>query len=698
MSMYLCKWSCHSIIGCVALAVALWSAESAADDLPTFEKTAAEVEASVTKAIKSADALVAKVGALQEKSLSFAALFTALDDVENIITPSKNRLEFLSVAHPDSGVQEAAGEGFEKLKAWRTKLFTNGAVFAQIKKYRESTSPRIKAEREKLGALDQRLIARLERDFKRNGFHLPAADRTKFTEGLAELSKLMAAHGEAFDEESWVVFTKDEMSGIPADLRARFKFLDGMYHVRATFSELSTIYRNSPQDTTRKKALAARYSRAFTQNAERGTEIIRLRAKLAKLIGVQNWAEYQTEISMMKNPAAALAFLSQVSQGIDPLFQDDLAILNRLKAKELGDPAARVKSWDVDYFASQRLKNEFDVDLSELRPFFEFDHTMHGLFTVAERVFGLKIEELAVTDKWHKDVTAIQIKDAASGQLLGTVYLDMFPRDNKIDSYSAWSIRPAVVRKGAPAQLPVAVLLGNVSKVEGGPTLLDLREVQTLFHELGHTLHEILGHTPYATFSGIKVEADFAEAPAAMLEEFVTDKGVLKLIARHHSSPEKPFPEELVERMKQSRAFSSRITDKRVMALGQMDMDIHTSSEVLTDRFNLTAYTDRIMADIFLASPEGTSFINTFQHLLVFGEGYDGGYYQYVWASALAADLASPFQQSNAGFLDATVGMRYRKEVLEMGGSRDAQESIEKFLGRPFDQTAYLKRLGAATE
>jgi Zn-dependent oligopeptidase len=678
---------------------AYWSAGMAviADDLPKFEKTVAEVEATAIKTIKTADELVAKIIAVDQTKLSFATLYVALDDVENTISQAKNRFDFLSVAHPDGDVQEAASGGLDQVKQWRTKLFTNDEVYGQIQKYQESSDPRIKAEREGLNEMDQRLMSRLERDFRRNGFHLPRTARDEVTQLFKDLADLMSKHGEAFDRESWVVFTRDELSGVPADLRARFTRLEGMYKVRATSLETSTIYRNSPIEATRKKAMSARYSRAFTENAERSYDILRVRAKLAKLLGYQNWAEYQTEITMMKNPAAAQIFLSEVNEGLDPLFRDDLALLNRLKAKELNDLGARIQSWDVDYFVGQRLKNDFNVDATLLRQFFEYDHTMKGLFAVLERVFGLKFEEQPLTDKWHDDVTGIRVKDAASDRLLGIVYFDMFPRENKIDSFSSWTIRSAKCSENS-SQTPAAVVLGNVPKTDGSPSLLDLREVQVLFHEMGHALHEVLGHTPYATLSGIKVETDFAEAPAAMLESFITDKGVLKLIAKHHSDPSKRFPEEMVDRLEQSRAFSERISGKRVIALAQMDMDIHTSSEVTTNRFNLTAFTDRIMADIFLAPPEATSFINTFQHLFVFGEGYDGGYYQYTWASALAADLASRFEEANDGYLDAAVGKSYRQEVLEKGGSRDAKVSIEKFLGRPFDQQAYLKRLGVITQ
>jgi Zn-dependent oligopeptidase len=547
-------------------------------DLPKFEATVADVQASGIQSIADADRLLAQITSLDDSKLSFATLYGKLDDIENTILSTQNRHDLLSNVHPNSDVQSAAAASVSALKEWRVKLFTNEALYAKVKKYQESDDQRLKGQRRSLDDLDQRLIGRVDRDFRRNGFHLSAVNRSEVASLLKELSGLMSDHGKAFGQECWVVFTQDELSGVPADLRARFAFLDGMYHVRATFAELSTIYRNSPRDATRKKALTARYSRAFKQNAERSVQIIRLRDKLAKLLENNNWAEYQTEVTMMKTPDAALNFLSEVNDGVDPLFRDDLATLSKLKATDLGLRDARVQSWDVDYYVNQRLKNEFDVDLSELRQFFEYNNTIKGLFAVVERVFDLKIEDHPLTDKWSPDVTAIRVTDGSTGQLLGVVYLDMFPRENKVDSFSSWAVRPARTGNASGDQMPVAVLLGNISKPTTGPALLELREVQSLLHELGHTLHEILGQTKYATFSGIKVEPDFAEAPAAMLEEFVVDKEVLKLVAKDQSGGSKPFPIEIIERFRQSRALSERITGKRVIALAQMDMDIHTSS------------------------------------------------------------------------------------------------------------------------
>jgi Zn-dependent oligopeptidase len=689
-------WTIRSFGVAILLGTNLLVASAQMNALPELETAAGEIETSKKAAVDEANAIVTKLVAMTDDELSFATFFAAFDDIENTVGQARARFQALENVHTDGEVRAACRTASEELKQWRTELFQNAMLYAQVKKYLESNTARVLAERNTLNKLDQRLLDRVKQEFQRNGLHLAAATRTKVNESLAELSKLMGEHKAAFDQDDWVVFTKDELSGVAADVRARFKLLDGMYHVRADGEEARAVYRESPLAATRKKAHTARMSRAFSENAERGTNIVRLRKRLAELLGYDNWAEYQTEMTMMKTPRQALKFLSDVNEGIDPLFRDDLAILNRRKAKELNDPDARVAAWDVEYFTNQELREKHEVDLAQLRAFFEYKHTMQGLLQVAEKVFGLTIKDRPLTDKWHSDVTAIDISDTISGRYLGTVFLDMFTRKGKADGFSVWSIRAARKRGMNDSQMPVVLLLADFAKPsDGSPILLDLMEVQKLFHELGHALHHILGQTRYVLFSGITVESDFEEAPAAMLEEFITDKRVLSVVAQHHVDQSKPFPMAIVDRLNSSRAFTSRVNDKRVLALAQMDLDIHTTSDVLNERFNLTLYTDRVMSDIFLPFPEATSFINTFQHVVDFG-GYDGVYYKYLWASALSADLANKFREAPNGFLDATVGKSYREEVLEQGSSRDAMESVEAFLGRPFDQTAYLRQLGVS--
>jgi len=659
-------------------------------DFPAWETTAEQIATVTDQTVRKANQRLDAIASLKEEELRFKLVFVALDDIENLVGLVRDRVDFLKVSHPGEAMRAAAETASATFRDWSFAAYDREDVFQAVQQYQLSEIPAIKAERAGLSAVDRRLVTHFERQFERNGLQLPKATREKLLALRKERGDLKDQHRKNFNAEERVVFTRDELVGVPSDLRSRLQFADGMYHVKTVFSETSLIYKNSPREATRKEALTARYSRAFSKNVFITPRIVRLRAKSADLMGYENWAAYQTEVTMMKNPARVIEFLGDLHHGLDPMFRDDVARLNQLKASDTYDPDAVVQSWDIGHYGSRTLKEEHAVDLSELRQYFRYEKVLAGMLQLAEAVFSLKIAEVEPPYKWHEDVTAIRISDAESQESLGILYLDMFPREGKRDSFSEWQI---VTRRdtGADVQLPVAVLLCNFpKKTNDAPVLLELREVETLFHEFGHALHSLLSTSPYTVFSGTNVEPDFVEAPSVMMESFVTDSGVMQLIA------DEPIPEPLLAKVRASRAYSSRLYDKRQIALAQMDMNIHMTSEASWERFNITSYTDRIMEEVFLPSPEGTSFINTFTHII--NSHYHAGYYRYVWASALSADLASVFENSDEGFLDPQIGMKYRREILERGGTRDAMESVEMFLGRAYDKSSYLRRLGLHTD
>ena len=662
-------------------------------DFPPFEKSADEIRKSADGSVATATRILDEIAALDEAHLSFAGVFVKLDDVEDVVAGPRNRFEFFKVSHPDETIRTAAEDGGQKIETWSLGAYNREDVYASVKKYLESSDARIKAERDGLSATDKRLVELQVRRFKRNGLFLPKEKRAEVVGVRKDLLSLTDQHRKNYNAESWVVFTKAELEGVPADVLSEIRYVDGMYHVRATAAETSLVFENAPLEATRKKALTARYVRGFSQNAELATRIVRARARLAKLFDNASWVEYQTEPNMLSTPARVGAFLNGVDEGLTPHFRRDLGVLDRMKAAESKNPEAHVASWDVDHFNAKRLATEFQVDLGALRAFFEYDHVVQGMLAVYSRAFGLTFTPVVPPYKWHEDVRALAVADAATGRLLGIAYLDMFPREGKRDSFSEWQLTPGKRRSAGDYTIPVAALLANFPKKTGdAPVLLDLTDVKTLFHEFGHVLHELLGHTDYALMSGTNVEPDFVEAPSVMMESFVTDGGVLKLIAYNPADPARPFPADVIPKLKASEACSGRMSEKRQYALAKIDQAIYTSDTVDAPDFNLTAFTDRVMADVFLASPEATSFVNTFRHTLT--SSYDGTYYQYVWAAALAADLVSVFEASRNGFLDPEIGMRYRREILEPGGARPAMVSVERFLGRPFDERAYLKRLG----
>ena len=658
-----------------------------AETILKFETNPEQISQNTDKTIKELNKQLEAIASLNESELSFKNIYVALDNMEFISDQFGTRLNFIKDAHPDEKMRDAVEKSKKDFDEWYSEVYTRDDVYLKLQLYQTSDISNIRNERENLSEIDKRLVNEFDLTFKRNGMDLSEDERKQLISLKKELKKLNDIYSKNFRGSDWVVFTEEELEGVPQNTLNNYMLADGMYHVRATFAETSGIYVNSPKEEVRKKALTARYSRAISDNVKITPQIIKLRDQIANLLGYQNWAEYRTEVMMMKTPDNAIEFLSDINEELEPKFREELVTLNELKVKDTKNKEAVIEAWDIDYYGQQQINEEFDLDVSSLREFFEYNKVLSGMFSVAEKVFAIEITPVEIPFKWQEDVTAVQISDTKTGETLGLLYLDMFPRKGKRASFSSWQMIEGRLLEDGSYQKPVAILLCNFPKQTGNnPVLLSLREVEILFHEFGHALTTILTQAPYAVFSGVFYDPDFVETPSIMMESFVTDAGVLKLIAS------KPIPEETLNKLKGSRALSKLIYDKRQIALAQMDIDLYTMPDFNSEDINLTEYTDGVMTNIFLSSPEATSYINTFRH--IFPWHYSASYYRYVLAAVIAADLSSAFENSDIGFMDPDIGMKYRTEIMATGGTRDALDSVEKFLDRPHNQNAYYQNLG----
>ncbi len=680
----------------IAVAILIMVNCALSDEIPPlrFEKSKAEVDVTLSTALHDADAIIRAVKTTTDSALSFKTVFVRIDDAQNIIYKAIDRLSFMKESHPVPEVQKAARVAYEKLDAWSVTTFGDPALYGRIAAYLGSSDPAIVQERAGLNPLDRRLTVFTERICRRNGARLDDVSRKAFAASMSQLTEDRAQYGTNFRQPNTIAFTTEELAGVPSLLLGRLLHVGDLYFAESTLPEAGYVYKNSPSETTRQKAMTGRYVRAVGQNIELTAGIFRRRQELAQMLGFGTWADYQAEINMLKTPAHVLELLEKLHAGLEPAFRADIDSLRTIKVRETGNASARIEAWEVDYFQTKYLAETYHVDASILREFFESKSTMQGMFKVAEQVFGIKITPVEGLEVWSPDVTAVKISDTATGRALGLLYLDLYPRPLKKDSFSEWQLVPARISLDGTTQSAVAVLLGNFPTSDAStPSLLEYLDVMTMFHEFGHCLHEILGYSPYCIFSGTGVEPDFVEGPSVMMEQFVTDLRVLRLVSRHYQDPTRPFPEEPMQRLLASRAYSARLYDKRQIAMARMDMDVHLSKEVRAGKLNITQLGDRAMERIFLRNPPATSFINTLTH--IWSGDYAAGYYRYVWANVLAADLAGAFRNAPQGFLDPDVGARYRREIYEQGGMRDASESVEKFLGRPLDEKVYLKSLGA---
>ena len=354
----------------------------------------------------------------------------------------------------------------------------------------------------------------------------------------------------------------------------------------------------------------------------------------------------------------------------------------RKRADEPG--AARVEPWD-SAFLQERIKAEqHGFDAQSVRPYFEYGRVRDGVLDVTAALFGLRYARVEGAPSWHPEVESYDLSDAADGRPLGRLHLDMHPREGKYRHFAQFTLASGQ----AGVRLPEGVLVCNFPRpAPGAPALLEHGEVRTLFHEFGHLLHHLLGgHTRWASHSGVATEWDFVEAPSQMLEEWVWDPGVLARFARHVETGA-PIPAELVVRMRAADEYGKGLQVRQQMFYAALSLELHRRPPGGLDT---TAVAAELLARYTpFRHVEGTAMQASFGHL----DGYSALYYTYMWSLVIAKDLVSAFRER--GLMDPATAARYRRAILEPGGSRPAAALVEDFLGRPSGFEAYQAWLEA---
>jgi len=312
------------------------------------------------------------------------------------------------------------------------------------------------------------------------------------------------------------------------------------------------------------------------------------------------------------------------------------------------------------------------------------------MFAIYQRIFGLKFERVEAPYKWIGDLQLYAVSDAKTGEPLGLFYLDMFPREGKYNHFAQFGLIEGKLLTDGKYQRPTVALICNFpSPSKDKPSLLSHQDVETLFHEFGHAMHSIMTRAKYARFSGTSVPRDFVEAPSQMLENWVWDKKVLDSFAADYRDPSKKLPAQILAKLKEAKLATEGTRYRRQISFGLMYMALHTRihDENAKEALPLS---NKVLSEVFLPMVPDTAFVAYFGHLM----HYDAGYYGYAWADAIAADMASVFEHSPNGYFDQATGGRLRKEIYEVGDSRDVNVSIEKFLRRPRSLEPFLEKLG----
>jgi thimet oligopeptidase len=657
--------------------------------IPDWPKTPLEVQGEIDSAIAKGNAALDAIAKQDLSKVSFESTAVALDNLQNDAQTAVQKVVVVQQTNKEAAMRDAAEKAIKVFQDWAVGIDYREDVYKAVKAFAD-TKPKLQGE-------DALLLEHTMRDYRRAGLALPPNERSVVEKLRKELAKLETDfEANIVAVKAPIVFTKAELEGVPDSILESpgVKTGDDSYTILANVTfHYNTVEETAKKEETRKHLEQVRFNLARDKNVPVLNDILVHRNQIALKLGYKSWDDFQTEIKMAKNGAAARTFIHDLVAGIQPKFDAELAELRQLKIAETKDPNAKINIWDWRYYQTELKKEKYTVDTEALRVYFPFQHVLDGMFDIYQSIFGLKFTKIIAPYKWIDDLQLYMVTDAASGQPLGMFYLDMFPRDGKFNHFAEFGIISGKLLPDGKYQRPTVALICNFPPPQKDkPSLLSHQDVETLFHEFGHALHAIVTTAKYVRFSGTSVPADFVEAPSQMLQNWVWDKKVLDTFAADYRDSSKKIPAEMISKMKEAKLATVGVYYRRQFAFADIDLtlhDVHPEGQP----YDSVAMSNPIFTKDFFPVGSDTAFVAFFGHLA----GYDAGYYGYAWADSIAADMATVFEGAPNGFLDKAAGMKLRKEIYAPGGSRDIDISIHNFLGRDRSIQPYLKTLGIET-
>ncbi|MGD2102781.1 MAG: M3 family metallopeptidase [Acidimicrobiia bacterium] len=631
-------------------------------------------DTAIAEAEEVLDAIVGVAG-----DRSFENTLRPLDRIADILDHATTQYTFMGYVHPEKDVRSAAKEAEEKMAKWGSDIYFRDDLNAAVQEYAATQ------EADSLAGERKRLLDFTLRDLRRAGHELDPETRESVQKMTQRGIELGVRFQQNIDEwDAWILCTREDLAGMPD------AFIDGLsldeetgrHKVTIAYPEMIPFLENSPRRDLREQLRFKFNTVAVDENRALLEEALDLRQQIAEAFGLPTWAHHRLETRMAKTPERVKEMYDELIDPLTEAARDEIAQVAKLLETDTGDTDVQV--WDWSYYDTQQRKTDYGVDNFEVARYFPLPQVLQGMFDLTAEMFGIAFTEISEFDSWHPDVQMFAIHEADTGEEISRFYLDLFPREGKYGHAAEFPLVRSRLLEDGSFQNPVCAMVANFTKpTKESPSLLQHSEVETLFHEFGHVLHQNLGRTELATFSGTQTERDFVEAPSQIMQHWIWRPDVLARFARHYETRE-PIPEELVSQLVAARRLNKAMFQLRQMCYGWWDQEIHAGAN--RDLDAITAEGTKIT---LLPPHRGTFPMASFGHIM---GGYDASYYGYMWAEVFGDDMFSRFEEE--GVTNPEVGKAYREAVLSKGGSLDADEMLVDFLGREPNNRAFLRKLG----
>lgn len=599
------------------------------------------------------------------------------DDAVFELAATGSQIGLLNSVHPGKAVRDAAQDLAQKISQVAVELSLNRAVYDALNQIDASAAD--PATRHYLDrTLLQYRLAGVDRDE-------PTRARLKELQDKATLLSLTFSRNLQEGGNTVTIDDPSELDGLPPDFLEAHKpgpggsETAGKITLTTDFPDYLPVMTFARSHDLRLRMFLAYNTRAFPQNKQVLLDLLAIRKEIANLLGFSNWANLATADQMMESAANMQAFLDELDSASRDGAEKEYAQLLNFSGEPKIDACSR------GFWLEQYRRSAFSFDSQSVRPYFPYDRVRQGVLSTAARLFQVEFRPAPDAKTWHPDVAAFDVYD--HGTHSGRFYLDMHPREGKDKWFSAHPLVPGVTNHPSGTRIPEAALICNFPGGKpGDPGLMQHSDVVTFFHEFGHLMHALLGgRQRWAGISGIATEGDFVEVPSQMLEEFFRDPALLATFA-HHYETNQPIPAELVHKMNRAAAFGRADSVRTQLYYTTCSLRTHTDDPATLDLDRLfeSLYT-RFLPYQWIA---GNHMYAAFTHLV----GYSSNYYTYLYDKVIALDFFARFSDSNhsrSSLLDNPIAMKYRRTVLEPGGSLPGKDIVHNFLGRPQSTDAF---------
>lgn len=661
-------------------------------DHPPFSKIKTEhfkpaFEKSLKEAREEIDSIVAN-----SESPSFKNTIEALEFSGNQLGRIASIFFNLNSAETNPEIQKLAQEISPLLSEFNNDLLLNKELFKKIKKVFDDRSNHDLTEEQMM------LLEKIYKNFTRNGANLDKEKQAR----LREIDKLLSLTSLKFGENvlaetnnfQLYISDENELEGIPEAVKesakeiAKDKGEEG-YILTLDFPTYIPVMKFAKNRNLRKQMFLGFGSKAFKDNEfnneENVLEIVKLRLERAQLLGFKSHANFVLEERMAKSIDNVEIFLDDILDKSLPVAKKEIEEL-KVFAMDT-DGLDDFQKWDKAYYTEKLKQKTFDLDEETLKPYFELNQVINGMFEITSKLFNLSFKKVDTLDVYHKDVVTYKVYE--EDKYLATLYADFHPRAGKRDGAWMTTYKDQSNYEGVEERPQVSIVCNFTKPTKDKPSLLTFNEVTTLFHEFGHALHAMNANTAYPSLSGASVYWDFVELPSQLMENWCYEEKALELFAKHYETNE-ILPIEYIDKIKKSSNFMEGLQTTRQVSFGKLDMAWHAVDKT-EDITNVKAHEDKAFRSTELLPEVNNNCMSTaFGH--IFQGGYSSGYYSYKWAEVLDADAFEYFKEN--GIFDEIVAKKYKENILQKGGTIEPMKLYKKFRGKEPDPKALLERAG----